>query len=48
MLGVDDTDLAALDALERLYKDTGDARELAVTLERKICLLYTSDAADEL
>jgi golgin subfamily B member 1 len=36
VLGVDDTDLAALDALERLYKDTGDARELAVTLERKI------------
>ncbi|HEY5945217.1 MAG TPA: tetratricopeptide repeat protein, partial [Kofleriaceae bacterium] len=36
VLGVDDTDLAALDALERLYKDTGEARELAVTLERKI------------
>ena len=36
VLGVDDTDLAALDALERLYRDTGDGRELAVTLERKI------------
>jgi tetratricopeptide (TPR) repeat protein len=36
VLGVDDTDLAALDALERLYRDTGDARELVVTLERKI------------
>src|SRR6185503_3236083 len=36
VLAVDDTDLAALDALDRLYKDTGDARELAVTLERKI------------
>jgi tetratricopeptide (TPR) repeat protein len=36
VLGVDDTDLAALDALERLYRDTGDARELAATLERKI------------
>jgi tetratricopeptide (TPR) repeat protein len=36
VLGVDDTDLAALDALERLYRDTGDAREMAATLERKI------------
>ncbi|HUJ59383.1 MAG TPA: tetratricopeptide repeat protein, partial [Kofleriaceae bacterium] len=36
VLGVDDTDLAALDALERLYRDTADWRELAVTLERKI------------
>ena len=37
VLGVDDTDLAALDALERLYRATGgDARELAQTLERKI------------
>jgi tetratricopeptide (TPR) repeat protein len=39
VLGVDDTDLAALDALERLYRlsDAGDApRELAQTLERKI------------
>src|SRR6185503_4782457 len=38
-LGVDDTDLAALDALERLYRiiDAPDApRELAATLERKI------------
>ncbi len=39
VLGVDDTDLAALDALERLYAapgDTHDPRELAATLERKI------------
>ena len=39
VLGVDDTDLAALDALERLYRisDADDApRELAQTLERKI------------
>jgi golgin subfamily B member 1 len=39
VLGVDDTDLAALDALERLYRlsTAGDApRELAQTLERKI------------
>ncbi|HTR52356.1 MAG TPA: tetratricopeptide repeat protein, partial [Kofleriaceae bacterium] len=36
VLGVDDTDLAALDALERLYRDTREFRELAVTLERKI------------
>jgi tetratricopeptide (TPR) repeat protein len=36
VLGVDDTDLAALDALERLYRDTDNAREMAVTLERKI------------
>ncbi|HSN24723.1 MAG TPA: hypothetical protein VLT45_00510, partial [Kofleriaceae bacterium] len=38
VLGVDDTDLAALDALERLYRDTDNAREMAVTLERKIDL----------
>lgn len=44
VLEVDDGDLAALDALERLYRaaiaDTGaegpEARELAITLERKI------------
>ncbi|MEO7733458.1 MAG: hypothetical protein ABIY55_21020, partial [Kofleriaceae bacterium] len=39
VLGVDDSDLAALDALERLYRisDAEDApRELAQTLERKI------------
>ncbi len=41
VLGVDDSDLAALDALERLYRisDAADApRELAETLERKITL----------
>lgn len=52
VLEVDDTDLAALDALERLYRaalatGTTDAREhareLAVTLERKIEL--TADVA---
>jgi tetratricopeptide (TPR) repeat protein len=39
VLGVDDTDFEALDALERLYRQStaGDApRELAQTLERKI------------
>lgn len=36
VLGVDDTDLVALEALERLYRDAGDGRELAQTLERKI------------
>ena len=36
VLGVDDTDLTALDALERLYRATGEGRELASTLERKI------------
>jgi tetratricopeptide (TPR) repeat protein len=47
VLGVDDTDLAALDALERLYRisDAGDApRELAQTLERKIEL--TTDVVE--
>jgi tetratricopeptide (TPR) repeat protein len=44
ILAVDDTDLAALDALERLYRDTGDARELVTTLERKIEL--TADLAE--
>jgi tetratricopeptide (TPR) repeat protein len=44
VLAVDDTDMAALDALERLYAGPhGDARELAVTLERKIEL--TSELA---
>ncbi|HEY4242433.1 MAG TPA: tetratricopeptide repeat protein [Kofleriaceae bacterium] len=36
VLEVDDTDLSALDALERLYLETGDGRELAATVERKI------------
>lgn len=36
VLGVDDSDLSALDALERLYRDAGDGRELVITLERKI------------
>ena len=36
VLSVDDTDLAALDALERLYRDTNDAREMVGVLERKI------------
>ena len=36
VLGVDDTDMAALDALERLYRDAADGRELVITLERKI------------
>jgi len=42
VLAADDTDLAALDALERLYRSSlasgnkADARELGATLERKI------------
>jgi len=36
VLGVDDSDLAALDALEGLYRDANDGRELATVLERKI------------
>ncbi|HEV7559401.1 MAG TPA: hypothetical protein VGO00_28190, partial [Kofleriaceae bacterium] len=44
VLSVDDSDLAALDALERLYRDTDDHRELAQTLERKIDL--TADLAN--
>ncbi len=36
VLNVDDADLSALDALERLYREAGDARELVITLERKI------------
>ena len=36
VLALDDSDLSALDALERLYHDAGDARELVITLERKI------------
>ncbi len=43
VLEVDETDLAALDSLERLYRETGNGRELATTLERKIEL--TSDLA---
>ncbi len=43
VLGVDDTDISALDSLERLYRDAGDGRELAETLERKIEL--TADVA---
>ncbi|MEO8704973.1 MAG: tetratricopeptide repeat protein, partial [Kofleriaceae bacterium] len=43
VLGVDDADLAALDALERLYAEANDGRELAATLERKIEL--TADLA---
>lgn len=36
VVGVDDSDLSALDALERLYREAGDGRELVGTLERKI------------
>ncbi len=36
VLAVDDADLSALDALEGLYRDSGDGRELAGVLERKI------------
>ncbi|MGN6107456.1 MAG: tetratricopeptide repeat protein, partial [Kofleriaceae bacterium] len=48
VLGVDDTDLAALDALERLYRDAGDGRELVQTLERKIELTPELPARQEL
>ncbi|MGE0395717.1 MAG: tetratricopeptide repeat protein [Kofleriaceae bacterium] len=43
VLSVDDTDLSALDALERLYGAANDGRELAVVLDRKIEL--TTDLA---
>ncbi|MCX5746127.1 MAG: hypothetical protein NT062_26920, partial [Proteobacteria bacterium] len=36
VLEIDDADTIALDALERLYTEAGDSRELASTLERKI------------
>jgi tetratricopeptide (TPR) repeat protein len=39
VLGVDDTDLAALDGLERLFAASGDGRELADVLRRKIELV---------
>ncbi len=48
VLGVDDTDLAALDSLERLYNQTNDGRELANTLERKIELTTDLRARQEL
>jgi tetratricopeptide (TPR) repeat protein len=49
VLNVDDTDLAALDALERLYGTTGtDGRDLAQTLERKIELTTDLRARQEL
>lgn len=53
VLAVDDTDLAALDALERLYgashaTSPDDARELAAVLERKIELTAELDARQEL
>jgi tetratricopeptide (TPR) repeat protein len=48
VLGVDDTDIAALDALERLYRDTGDGRELVGVLERKIELTSDVPARQEL
>ena len=43
VLAVDDTDLSALDALERLYSAANDGRELANVLDRKIEL--TTDVA---
>jgi tetratricopeptide (TPR) repeat protein len=36
VLGFDDADATALDALERLYRETGEHRPLAETLARKI------------
>ncbi|HSK02881.1 MAG TPA: tetratricopeptide repeat protein, partial [Kofleriaceae bacterium] len=49
VLGVDDTDLEALDALERLYRSTGgDPRELVQTIERKIELITDPPARREL
>lgn len=47
VLEIDDSDNAALDELERLYRDSGDARELAATLERKI-ELTPDDAARQM
>ena len=58
VLSVDDTDLAALDALERLYRaavdgvgytmGAADARELALVLERKIELTADLQVRQEL
>ncbi len=55
VLGVDDTDMAALDALDRLYRqavagsrDKDTARELVQTLERKIELTTEVAARQEL
>ncbi len=48
VLSVDDTDLSALDALERLYRDVGDAREMVVTIERKIELTTDLPARQDL
>jgi tetratricopeptide (TPR) repeat protein len=51
VLGVDDADLEALDALERLYRARdadGDARELVAVLERKIELIGAPPVRREL
>jgi tetratricopeptide (TPR) repeat protein len=49
VLGVDDADLEALDALERLYRSTnGDPRELVQTIERKIEIITDPPTRREL
>ncbi|MBA3820140.1 MAG: hypothetical protein H0X17_14695, partial [Deltaproteobacteria bacterium] len=54
VLAADDTDIAALDSLERLYRTsvaagtTADSRELASTIERKIELTTDVTARQEL
>lgn len=48
ILDIDAADLAALDELERLYRDRGDFRELVATLERKIELAADDSARQTL
>ncbi|MFN0253619.1 MAG: tetratricopeptide repeat protein [Kofleriaceae bacterium] len=48
VMSVDDADLAALDALERLYAQANDGRELAVVLDRKIELTTDLGTRQEL
>ncbi len=48
VLSVDDSDLSALDALERLYGQAQDGRELATILERKIELTTDVTARQQL
>lgn len=48
VLAVDDTDAAALDALERLYRLESDPRELVLILARKIELAEDAEAARHL
>ncbi|MEZ4402162.1 MAG: tetratricopeptide repeat protein [Kofleriaceae bacterium] len=48
VLAVDDADLASLVALERLYRATGDSRELVAVLEQRLPLTDTAAAVRQL